>query len=123
MTSTGALELSAVPKHMVVIGAGVIGLELGSVWRRLGAEVTVIEFLDRIVPTLDADVARDFQRILEKQGLSFKLGSKVTKAETTEKGVTLSVEPAKGGEADDRRGRCRAARHRPPRLYRRARAG
>jgi dihydrolipoamide dehydrogenase len=99
VTSTGALELSAVPKHMVVIGAGVIGLELGSVWRRLGAEVTVIEFLDRIVPTLDADVARDFQRILEKQGLSFKLGSKVTKAETSEQGVTLTVEPAKGGEA------------------------
>ncbi|MCB8880158.1 dihydrolipoyl dehydrogenase [Acidisoma cellulosilytica] len=99
VTSTGALELSAVPKHMVVIGAGVIGLELGSVWSRLGAEVTVIEFLDRIVPTLDADVAKDFQRILEKQGLSFKLGSKVTKAETTDKGVTLTVEPAKGGEA------------------------
>ncbi|MCB8876642.1 dihydrolipoyl dehydrogenase [Acidisoma silvae] len=99
VTSTGALELSAVPKHLVVIGAGVIGLELGSVWRRLGAEVTVIEFLDRIVPTLDADVAKDFQRILEKQGLSFKLGAKVTKAETTDTGVTLTVEPAKGGEA------------------------
>jgi dihydrolipoamide dehydrogenase len=99
VTSTGALELSEVPKHLVVIGAGVIGLELGSVWGRLGAQVTVIEFLDRIVPTLDADVARDFQRILEKQGLTFKLGSKVTKAETTNKGVTLTVEPAKGGEA------------------------
>jgi dihydrolipoamide dehydrogenase len=99
VTSTGALELAAVPKHLVVIGAGVIGLELGSVWRRLGAEVTVIEFLDRIVPTLDADVARDFQRILEKQGLAFRLGAKVTKAETTESGVTLTVEPAKGGEA------------------------
>jgi dihydrolipoamide dehydrogenase len=100
VTSTGALELSAVPKHLVVIGAGVIGLELGSVWRRLGAEVTVIEFLDRIVPTLDSDVARDFQRILEKQGLKFRLGAKVTKAETTEGGVTLTVEPAKGGEAE-----------------------
>jgi len=100
VTSTGALELSAVPKHMVVIGAGVIGLELGSVWHRLGAEVTVIEFLDRIVPTLDADVARDFQRILEKQGFVFKLGAKVTKAEATEKGVTLTVEPAKGGPAE-----------------------
>lgn len=99
VTSTGALELSEVPKHLVVIGAGVIGLELGSVWRRLGAEVTVIEFLDRIVPTLDADVARDFQRILEKQGLSFKLGARVTKAETSDAGVTLTVEPAKGGEA------------------------
>ena len=100
VTSTGALELSSVPKHMVVIGAGVIGLELGSVWRRLGAEVTVIEFLDRIVPTLDGDVARDFQRILEKQGLKFRLGSKVTKAESTESGVTLTLEPAKGGEAE-----------------------
>jgi dihydrolipoamide dehydrogenase len=100
VTSTGALELAAVPKHLVVIGAGVIGLELGSVWRRLGAEVTVIEFLDRIVPTLDLDVARDFQRILEKQGLAFRLGQKVTKAELGETGVTLTVEPAKGGEAE-----------------------
>jgi dihydrolipoamide dehydrogenase len=100
VTSTGALELSAVPKHLVVIGAGVIGLELGSVWRRLGAEVTVIEFLDRIVPTLDGDVARDFQRILEKQGLTFRLGAKVTKAETGDSGVTLTVEPARGGEAE-----------------------
>ncbi|GAB0113958.1 dihydrolipoyl dehydrogenase [Acidisoma sp. C75] len=100
VTSTGALELSEVPKHLVVIGAGVIGLELGSVWRRLGAEVTVIEFLDRIVPTLDADVARDFQRILEKQGLAFRLGAKVTKAEAGEAGVTLTVEPAQGGEAE-----------------------
>ena len=99
VTSTGALELGSVPKHLVVIGAGVIGLELGSVWRRLGADVTVIEFLDRIVPTLDADVAKDFQRILEKQGFTFKLGAKVTKAETTDKGVTLTVEPAKGGDA------------------------
>jgi dihydrolipoamide dehydrogenase len=97
VTSTGALELSAVPKHLVVIGAGVIGLELGSVWRRLGAEVTVIEFLDRIVPTLDTDVARDFQRILEKQGFKFRLGAKVTKAETSESGVTLTFEPVKGG--------------------------
>jgi dihydrolipoamide dehydrogenase len=100
VTSTGALELASVPKHMVVIGAGVIGLELGSVWRRLGAKVTVIEFLDRIVPTLDADVARDFQRILEKQGFAFKLGAKVTKAESGEKGVTLTVEPARGGAAE-----------------------
>jgi dihydrolipoamide dehydrogenase len=100
VTSTGALELSAVPKHLVVIGAGVIGLELGSVWHRLGAEVTVVEFLDRIVPTLDTDVARDFQRILEKQGFKFRLGAKVTKAETTESGVTLTFEPVKGGEPE-----------------------
>ena len=100
VTSTGALELTAVPKHLVVIGAGVIGLELGSVWRRLGAEVTVIEFLDRIVPTLDTDVARDFQRILEKQGFTFRLAAKVTKAETSESGVALTVEPVKGGEPE-----------------------
>ncbi|GAB0116250.1 dihydrolipoyl dehydrogenase [Acidisoma sp. 7E03] len=100
VTSTGALELESVPKHLVVIGAGVIGLELGSVWHRLGAKVTVIEFLDRIVPTLDADVARDFQRILEKQGFAFKLGAKVTTAEAGKKGVTLTVEPAQGGAAE-----------------------
>jgi dihydrolipoamide dehydrogenase len=100
VTSTGALELNAVPKHLVVIGGGVIGLELGSVWRRLGAEVTVIEFLDRIVPGLDGELGRDFHRLLERQGLKFRLGSKVTKAETSEAGVTLTVEPAKGGAAE-----------------------
>jgi dihydrolipoamide dehydrogenase len=100
VTSTGALELDAVPKHLVVIGAGVIGLELGSVWRRLGAEVTVIEFLPRIVPTLDTEVATAFQRILAKQGLKFRLGSKVTAAAPTETGVSLTVEPAKGGAAE-----------------------
>ncbi|TLU73169.1 dihydrolipoyl dehydrogenase [Lichenicoccus roseus] len=99
VTSTGALELGSVPKHLVVIGAGVIGLELGSVWHRLGAEVTVVEYLDRIVPGLDNEIAKSFQRVLDKQGLKFRLGSKVTKAETTDKGVTLTVEPAKGGEA------------------------
>jgi dihydrolipoamide dehydrogenase len=100
VTSTGALELSEVPKRLVVIGAGVIGLELGSVWHRLGAEVTVIEFLDRIVPTLDTEVAKDFRRLLEKQGLKFRLGAKVTKAEASDAGVTLTVEPAKGGAAE-----------------------
>jgi dihydrolipoamide dehydrogenase len=100
VTSTGALELDAVPKHMVVIGAGVIGLELGSVWHRLGAEVTVIEFLDRITPTIDSEVSTAFQKILSKQGLKFKLGAKVTGATTTDAGVTLTVEPAKGGEAE-----------------------
>ena len=84
----------------MVIGAGVIGLELGSVWRRLGAEVTVIEFLDRIVPTMDAEVATAFQRILTKQGLKFRLGSKVTGAVKGNAGVTLTVEPAKGGPAE-----------------------
>ncbi|MCE2565521.1 dihydrolipoyl dehydrogenase [Komagataeibacter sp. FNDCF1] len=100
VTSTGALELSAVPKKMVVIGGGVIGLELGSVWHRLGAEVTVIEYLDRLVPGTDNEVAKTFQRILTKQGLKMKLGHKVTKAEKSAKGVTLTVEPAKGGTAE-----------------------
>ena len=99
VTSTGALELNEVPKHLVVIGAGVIGLELGSVWRRLGANVTVVEFLDRIVPTLDSEVATAFQRLLAKQGLKFMLGTKVTQASVGESGVTLTAEPAKGGAA------------------------
>jgi dihydrolipoamide dehydrogenase len=97
VTSTGGLELEKVPEHLVVIGGGVIGLELGSVWRRLGSEVTVIEFLDRIVPTMDAEIGSAFERILLKQGLKFKLGSKVTAATRTNEGVTLTVEPAKGG--------------------------
>ncbi|GAA4474073.1 dihydrolipoyl dehydrogenase [Gluconacetobacter asukensis] len=100
VTSTGALELSAVPKKLVVIGGGVIGLELGSVWHRLGAEVTVVEYLDRLVPGTDGEIAKQFQRILTRQGLQFKLGHKVTKAEKTGKGVTLSVEPAAGGTAE-----------------------
>ena len=99
-TSTGALELESVPKSMVVIGGGVIGLELGSVWARLGTKVTVVEFLDRILPGMDGEVAKNFQRILEKQGFSFKLGSKVTGAKKDASGVTLTVEPAKGGEAE-----------------------
>jgi dihydrolipoamide dehydrogenase len=100
VTSTGGLELDRVPGHLVVIGGGVIGLELGSVWRRLGAEVTVIEFLDRIIPTMDAEVATAFQRILTKQGLKFRLGSKVTGAVNGNAGVTLTVEPAKGGPTE-----------------------
>ena len=97
VTSTGALELAAVPKHLVVIGGGVIGLELGSVWRRLGAEVTVIEFLDRLVPGMDGEIAKSLERVLVKQGLKFKLKSKVTGAEKAADGVTLTVEPAAGG--------------------------
>ncbi len=100
VTSTGALELNAVPKHLVVIGGGVIGLELGSVWRRLGAEVTVVEFLDRITPTMDSEISTAFQKILVKQGFVFKLGAKVTGAQVSDKGVTLTVEPAKGGAAE-----------------------
>jgi dihydrolipoamide dehydrogenase len=97
VTSTGALELDKVPGHLVVIGGGVIGLELGSVWHRLGAEVTVIEFLDRLVPGMDAEIAKQFERVLTKQGFKFRLKSKVTAAEKTNEGVTLTVEPAEGG--------------------------
>ncbi|PQA88592.1 dihydrolipoyl dehydrogenase [Hyphococcus luteus] len=100
VSSTGALALSPVPKHLVVIGGGVIGLELGSVWRRLGAKVTVVEFLDKILPTMDGEVSKQFQRILKKQGVAFKLSSKVTGAEKLKTKVKLSVEPAKGGEAE-----------------------
>ncbi|HWE47141.1 MAG TPA: dihydrolipoyl dehydrogenase [Caulobacteraceae bacterium] len=97
--STGALALASIPKSMVVVGAGIIGLELGSVWRRLGAEVTVVEFLDRITPGMDSEIATQFQRALTKQGVKFKLGSKVTSMKTAPDGVTLSVEPAAGGGA------------------------
>ncbi|MEI7572815.1 MAG: dihydrolipoyl dehydrogenase [Phenylobacterium sp.] len=98
--STGALALSEVPKTLVVIGAGIIGLELGSVWRRLGAEVTVVEYLDRICPGMDAEVAKAFQRILAKQGINFRLGSKVTGAKAGKSRVDLTVEPAAGGTAE-----------------------
>ena len=100
VSSTGALELAEVPTHLVVVGAGIIGLELGSVWRRLGSEVTVVEFLDRITPGVDDEITKQFQRSLTRQGLKFKLSSKVTKAETTDSGVSLTVEPAKGGAAE-----------------------
>jgi dihydrolipoyl dehydrogenase len=100
VSSTGALELGELPKRLVVVGAGIIGLELGSVWRRLGADVTMVEFLDRIAPGVDDEVTRQLQRSLQRQGLKFKLGSKVTKAETTASGVALTIEPAKGGAAE-----------------------
>ncbi len=100
VTSTGALEIGAVPKELVVVGAGVIGLEIGSVWGRLGAKVTVVEYLDRILPGMDGEVGKQFQRILEKQGFTFQLSSKVTKVEVSKKGgATITVEPAAGGEA------------------------
>jgi dihydrolipoamide dehydrogenase len=101
VTSTGGLELERTPAHLVVIGGGYIGLELGSVWRRLGSEVTVVEFLDRIVPTMDGEVARAFERILAKQGMKFRLGTKVTGARKGNDGVTLTVEPAKGGQSEE----------------------
>ena len=100
VSSTGALSLPTVPKHLVVIGGGVIGLELGSVWRRLGSKVTVIEFLDRILPGMDSEVSKQFQRILKKQGIDFKLSSKVTGAETLKTKVKLSVEPSAGGDVE-----------------------
>lgn len=100
VTSTGALTLESVPKHLVVVGAGYIGLEMGSVWARLGAKVTVIEYLDRITPGMDAEVAKAFQKILEKQGMTFRLGTKVTGAETLKTKVKLSVEPAAGGDGE-----------------------
>ena len=98
--STGALAIPAVPKKLVVIGAGIIGLELGSVWRRLGAEVEVVEFLDRIIPGADGEIATAFQRALTKQGIKFRLGVKVTGAQTSEGGVKLTVEPKAGGAAE-----------------------
>ena len=100
VSSTGALSLAKVPKHLVVVGGGYIGLELGSVWRRLGADVTVVEFLDRIVPTMDNDLAKLFRRELSKQGFKFKLSTKVAAAKATSRGVTLTLEPAAGGEAE-----------------------
>ncbi|WP_339410657.1 dihydrolipoyl dehydrogenase [Pseudomonas sp. EA_35y_Pfl2_R5] len=100
LDSTGALALPTVPKHLVVIGAGVIGLELGSVWRRLGSEVTVVEYLDRICPGLDDETAKTLQRTLSKQGMNFKLATKVSAAKATAKGVTLELQPATGGAAE-----------------------
>ena len=99
VSSTGALALERVPKKMLVIGAGVIGLELGSVWRRLGAEVQVVEFLDRILPGMDLDVARSTQRILAKQGMAFNLSSKVTGVARNGAGHKVTIEPASGGAA------------------------
>ena len=98
VSSTGALELKSVPKRLLVVGAGVIGLELGSVWRRLGSEVTVVEFLDRITPGIDLEVGKQFQRILTKQGLSFLLSTKVTGVEKKGAVLNVTVEAAAGGE-------------------------
>jgi dihydrolipoamide dehydrogenase len=98
VSSTGAIALKQVPKKLLVVGAGVIGLELGSVWKRLGSEVTVIEFLDRITPGIDLEVSKQFQRILTKQGMTFQLSTKVTGVEKTKTGLAVTVEPAAGGE-------------------------
>jgi dihydrolipoamide dehydrogenase len=100
VSSTGALDLAKVPQKLLVVGAGIIGLELGSVWRRLGAEVTIVEFLDHILPGIDGEVARQFQRLQQKQGIAFKLSSKVTAIDTSGKVLKVKVEPAAGGAAE-----------------------
>ena len=101
VSSTGALEFDAVPKHLLIVGAGIIGLELGSVWARLGAEVTVVEFLDRITPGVDEEVAKQFQRTLQKQGFKFLLGKKVTEVKPLKASVKVTIEPAQSeGEAE-----------------------
>ena len=100
VSSTGALELSEVPKSMVVIGGGVIGLEMGTVWRRLGAEVTVIEYLNQILPGMDGEVRKESQKLFKKQGIAFKTGVKVTSAKAGAKGVDLTMEPAAGGKEE-----------------------
>jgi dihydrolipoamide dehydrogenase len=100
VSSTGALELPKVPQKLLVVGAGIIGLELGSVWRRLGAQVTIVEFLDHILPGIDGEVGRQFQRMLQKQGITFKLSSKVTAIDTSAKVLKVKVEPAAGGAAE-----------------------
>src|SRR5947208_6140845 len=100
VSSTGALSLEGVPGKLLIVGAGVIGLELGSVWHRLGAEVVVVEFLDRILPGMDGEVAKQFQRILEKQGFAFKLGAKVTGIDTSGNRLVAKVEPAAGGATE-----------------------
>ena len=97
VSSTGALNLKKVPEHLVVIGGGYIGLEMGTVWQRLGAKVTVVEFMDKIVPAMDREVGQALHKVLEKQGLQFKLNTKVAGAKTTAKGVELHLEPAGGG--------------------------
>jgi dihydrolipoamide dehydrogenase len=100
VSSTGALSLQEVPKRLVVIGAGYIGLELGSVWRRLGAEVTVVEFLDRVLPGMDGEVSKLMERLLQRQGIAFRLATRVTAAKPSESGVTLTLEPTRGGPSE-----------------------
>ncbi|HTK73404.1 MAG TPA: dihydrolipoyl dehydrogenase [Croceibacterium sp.] len=104
--STGALELASVPKKLVVIGGGVIGLELGSVWRRLGAEVVCVEFLDQILPGMDADVRKEANRIFKKQGFEFRLSTKVTGVTVKGKKATLTLEPAAGGKSETLEADC-----------------
>ena len=121
VSSTGALELAKVPQKLVIVGAGIIGLELGSVWRRLGAEVTIVEFLDHILPGIDGEVGKQFHRMLQKQGLAFKLSSKVTAVDASGRTLKIKIEPAAGGRAAEARSRYRPGRDRPRALYRGAR--
>lgn len=100
VSSTGALSLSKVPQRLVVVGAGVIGSELGSVWSRLGAKVTVVEFLDKVLGPMDGEVSKQFQKLMEKQGIEYKLGAKVTGVEKTASGAKVTFEPVKGGSAE-----------------------
>ncbi|MEW9805958.1 dihydrolipoyl dehydrogenase [Mesorhizobium sp. ZMM04-5] len=100
VSSTGALSLAKTPGTLVVVGGGVIGLELGSVWARLGAKVTVVEFLDNILGGMDGEVAKQFQRMLAKQGFDFRLGSKVTAVKKVKKGASVTFEPVKGGDPE-----------------------
>ncbi len=101
VSSTGAIKLDKVPKHLVVIGGGVIGLELGAVWGRLGAQITVVEYLDRIMPGMDAEISKEAQKIFTKQGMTFKLSTKVTSAVPGSGGVKLKLEPAAGGAGEE----------------------
>lgn len=100
VSSTGALSFDKVPASLIVVGGGVIGLELGSVWARLGAKVTVVEYLDKVLGPMDGEVSKQFQRLLEKQGIAFKLGAKVTGVEKAGKGAKVTFEPVKGGNAE-----------------------
>ncbi len=119
VSSTGALSLPEPPKKLIVVGAGVIGLELGSVWRRLGSEVTVVEFLDRVLTGIDGEAAKLMQRTLEKQGFTFHLSHKLAKVETAGAGVKATIEPSAGGEAQDARRRRGAGLRRPAPVHRR----
>jgi dihydrolipoamide dehydrogenase len=101
VSSTGALDLPAVPKKLLIVGAGIIGLELGSVWRRLGADVTIVEFLDHILPGIDSEVAKQFHRIVQKQGIAVRLSSKVAAVDASGKTLKVKVEPAAGGGSSD----------------------
>ena len=100
VSSTGALDLDRVPEHLLIVGAGYIGLEMGTVWRRLGAKVTVVEFLDRVTPGMDGEVSREFQKILTKQGMTFRLGTKVVGVDNSGERLKVVLEPAKGGQPE-----------------------